>query len=251
MSTAEQRQEWARLAEAATTAPWTVEAGEYSGKDWLIGIVAVHLGGSMDGQSYAVTTDHVHASELDGDARTDAAFIAASRAAVPALLADVDRLTGDNAALSEALDTALRHLKESEADRDKAIEQSGHYEAEVMICHGLLEGLTPGGSEFYKSPERCAEWAMERMRSAAKVAKERNELRAERDALTAELASYKRNGGKPEPAQEETDKAVERLRRIDALYTQHGLNRDMWPYYVQELFKQLDAAQTEYEATYC
>jgi hypothetical protein len=34
------------------------------------------------------------------------------------LLADVDRLTGDNAALSEALDTALAHLKESEAERD-------------------------------------------------------------------------------------------------------------------------------------
>jgi small-conductance mechanosensitive channel len=34
------------------------------------------------------------------------------------LAADVDRLTGDNAALSEALDTALLHLAESEADRD-------------------------------------------------------------------------------------------------------------------------------------
>jgi hypothetical protein len=111
--------------------------------------------------------------------------------AITALLADVDRLTGDNAALSEALDTALLHLKESEADRDAAVEQSGHYEAEVMICHGLLEGLTPGGSEFYNSPERCAEWAMDRMRSVAKVAKERNELRKERDALAAELATVR------------------------------------------------------------
>jgi hypothetical protein len=51
--------------------------------------------------------------------------------AIIALLADVDRLTGDNAALSEALDTALLHLKESEADRDKAVTMLG----EEAIAH--------------------------------------------------------------------------------------------------------------------
>jgi hypothetical protein len=44
---------------------------------------------------------------------------------------EVDRLTGDNAALSEALDTALLHLKESEADRDKAVTMLG----EEAIAH--------------------------------------------------------------------------------------------------------------------
>jgi hypothetical protein len=56
---------------------------------------------------------------------------------VGALLADVDRLTGDNAALSEALDTALAHLKESEADRDKAIAELASYKrnaAYVAAC---------------------------------------------------------------------------------------------------------------------
>jgi hypothetical protein len=48
-----------------------------------------------------------------------------------ALLADVDRLTGDNAALSEALDTALAHLKESEADRDTAVAELATVRAQL------------------------------------------------------------------------------------------------------------------------
>jgi replication fork clamp-binding protein CrfC len=69
------------------------------------------------------------------------------------LLADVDRLTGDNAALSEALDTALAHLKESEADRDKAIAQ-----------HNALLAILAEGAKNLKAAE------------------------AERDALAGELA---------------------------------------------------------------
>jgi hypothetical protein len=157
MSTEEQRQEWARLAEAATTAPWIIEAGDYSGSNWLV----ASLGAScIDDKCYTVTTDHIHASELEGDAKTDAEFIAASRAAVPELLADVDRLTGDNAALSEALDTALLHLKESEAERD-ALAAKLYYE------QGMGAGLKDEGDTLRAAVKR---------------------LVAERDALAGQLA---------------------------------------------------------------
>jgi hypothetical protein len=34
--------------------------------------------------------------------------------------------------------------------------------AERDEARRLLEGLTPGGSEFYANPQRCAEWARQR-----------------------------------------------------------------------------------------
>ena len=73
-------------ANKATNAPWIVEAGEYSGRNWLIG------GSAVDGKTYFVTTQNVHASELEGDASTDADFIAHARADVPALIAEVRSL---------------------------------------------------------------------------------------------------------------------------------------------------------------
>lgn len=77
----------------ATTGPWMVEAGDYSGRDWLIGVVAVYLGAScQDDKCYSVTTRDVHASELSGDARTDAEFIAHARTDIAALIAEVERL---------------------------------------------------------------------------------------------------------------------------------------------------------------
>ena len=80
----------------ATNAPWIVEADEYSGRNWLIGCVSVFLGGSAwSDKSYYVTTKGVHASELEGDAKTDAEFIAAARTDVPALVAEVRRLTAE------------------------------------------------------------------------------------------------------------------------------------------------------------
>lgn len=80
----------------ASTGPWTVEANGYSGKNWLIGTVCVWLGAScQDDKYYSVTTDSVHASDLAGDARTDADFIAHARTDIPALLAEVNRLRNE------------------------------------------------------------------------------------------------------------------------------------------------------------
>ena len=80
-------------ANKATNATWIVEAGEYSGSNWLVGTITVNLGESYrDDQVYFVTTRNVHASELEGDAKTDAEFIAHARADVPALIAEVRSL---------------------------------------------------------------------------------------------------------------------------------------------------------------
>ena len=80
-------------ANKASNAPWIVEAGDYSGANWMIGATSVFLGGSAwDDKSYYITTQNVHASELEGDAKTDAEFIAHAREDVPALIAEVRAL---------------------------------------------------------------------------------------------------------------------------------------------------------------
>ena len=128
-------QEWRELAEAATPGPWSpVTRISGLGVETFDSLRVCHVGESTD--------EYMH----------DATFIAASRTAVPALLAEVDALA---------------------AQRDNA--------------YRLLEGLTPGGSEFYNSPQNCAQFAQSRMSSVTQIAKERNELRAERDALRREL----------------------------------------------------------------
>ena len=44
------------------------------------------------------------------------------------------------------------------------------------LANSLL-ALTPGGSEFYGSPQRCLSWIKDRMSMIGKIAAERNELR--------------------------------------------------------------------------
>ena len=55
----------------------------------------------------------------------------------------------------------------------------------------LLEDLTPGGSEFHDSPERCAEFVRNRMAGVIEQVRRRMEAERERDALAAELAAVK------------------------------------------------------------
>jgi hypothetical protein len=79
-----------------------------------------------------------------------------SLAKVIPLCDEVDRLTGDNAALSEALDTALLHLKESEADVDRLTQERDM--ANVSLSAALRDAAN---------------------------------MRKERDALAAELAQVR------------------------------------------------------------
>ena len=68
--------------------------------------------------------------------------------------------------------------------------------AEVERLTRLLEGLTPGGSEFYDSPDRCAEFARDMMDGAAKQALLRKAAEAEVVRLTAMLCGEEANDGK-------------------------------------------------------
>jgi hypothetical protein len=61
---------------------------------------------------------------------------------------EVDRLTGDNAALSEALDTALLHLKESEAERDALAGQL----AKVQAIITRIDQVAPLADETCDEP---------------------------------------------------------------------------------------------------
>lgn len=76
----------------ASTGPWTIETGDYTGENWLIG--SFFLGTSEDGENYSVhvTTDHVHASEFVGDAKADAEFIAHARTDIQRLLDEIKYL---------------------------------------------------------------------------------------------------------------------------------------------------------------
>jgi hypothetical protein len=66
--------------------PWIVETGPYSGNDWLIG-------SAINGKDYSITTDHVHASAMNGaDAEDDAKFIVEACNNYEAVLAQRDDL---------------------------------------------------------------------------------------------------------------------------------------------------------------
>jgi hypothetical protein len=72
---------------AAANAPWKAES-PFTGNDWLV----CSLGSDFESKHWAVVTDGVHASDLRGCAREDAALIAAARNALPELLDEIERL---------------------------------------------------------------------------------------------------------------------------------------------------------------
>ena len=65
-----------------STGPWKADIKENVGKNWLL----ASMGADRDGAQWILTTDHVHASELDGDAEADAKFCAAARNVMPLLI---------------------------------------------------------------------------------------------------------------------------------------------------------------------
>ena len=78
-----------KLLAEATNRPWKANTADKTGEEWLI----ASLGNSNeDGLDYIVTTDRVRASELDGDAKADAALIAAAVNALPGMIARVEEM---------------------------------------------------------------------------------------------------------------------------------------------------------------
>lgn len=87
--------DWRRLAEAATEGPWVVDEGYGTSFDGTNSTV-LYVASAADRSSYIASLG----SPIYGD--HDAQFIAAARSAVPALLAELDRLQAELAALREA-----------------------------------------------------------------------------------------------------------------------------------------------------
>lgn len=113
MSSPEQRAEWKALADAATEGPWT--AAEQSHGEWF-SIQSPHL---------ALCTAFEPA---------DAAFIAAARTAVPALLEEVERLR-------EALRQAEGERDDLDTGVGTLLGENVELEAEVRRLREGIEGL--------------------------------------------------------------------------------------------------------------
>ena len=87
--------ETARLSEIAerwadsTTGHWVIVTDKTKvGEDWLVG-----FGNSaIDGMDYYITTNRVHASELDGDAKIDAELVVNAKKDIEFMGKLIDRL---------------------------------------------------------------------------------------------------------------------------------------------------------------
>ena len=78
-------------------------------------------------------------------------------------------------------DLHRKRIEDRDVLRDKL-------ETRLTAAERLLLDLTPGGSEFHGSPERCAQWAQDRISFTGELAAERNRLRTAADALAAEVS---------------------------------------------------------------
>lgn len=71
-----------------STGPWMADTKDNVGKNWML----ASFGQARDNAEWILTTDHVHASELDGDAEADAKFCALARNLLPLLIQELTRL---------------------------------------------------------------------------------------------------------------------------------------------------------------
>lgn len=58
------------------------------------------------------------------------------------------------------------------------------------LVYSLMD-LTPGGSEYHNSPQRCFDWIRDRLAVTGKIAKERNQLRGQVADLLAAWSEFK------------------------------------------------------------
>jgi len=105
MSTPEQRAEWSALAQAATPGEWAANTV----RDTRLDIDVVWVENSMVSIVWCGAANRL-------DVHANAAFIAAARAAVPQLLADVDALTQERDALARMLDAEMLRRQDAESD---------------------------------------------------------------------------------------------------------------------------------------
>ena len=75
------------LHDSLSTGPWKADINENIGKNWLVATMGYS---NIDEQTYILTTKNVRASELDGDAKTDAEGLAELRNLLPRLIEALD-----------------------------------------------------------------------------------------------------------------------------------------------------------------
>ncbi len=171
MSTQQQRQEWRELAAAATPGEW----------DGTFGVVKVR-------------GETIFVGRLGPQAHHDAAFIAAARAAVPALLADVDALQAEAArAYQRGWDDANRtaealHVDLTQEDADNTAARQNAWQGDK------IRALTQERDALAAELERVrAEAAQDRRAGANKLAQadaEIDGLRAQLERVRAQVADY-------------------------------------------------------------
>lgn len=77
-------------------------------------------------------------------------------------------------------------------ERDTLLAEVERLTGERDNLRRSLESLTPGGSEFYDSPNNCIEWVQRRLESVMQQVKARKAAEAEVDAQATDLAYLRR-----------------------------------------------------------
>ncbi len=122
MSTEQQRQQWQELAAAATPGEWG-----YDKLQWQCVISAPNR---------VIASAHPYSTV--GDDAPNAAFIAAARAAVPQLLADVDALQAERDAYARNLADAQSDIAAEVAERERVAAERDALAAELERVRAQL-----------------------------------------------------------------------------------------------------------------
>jgi hypothetical protein len=153
--TADDLATWRRLADAATKGPWyTVDS------IWLPpGVGTYVVAGHHDPHVGTPILDHVGIEEWDADTDgpnydqswADLEFAAAARTAVPALLAEVERLTTESADL-------LVYLNDAHARTDGVVKQRIHSDAVRAAVEARLVAIWPLARAALRLTSRNRAW---------------------------------------------------------------------------------------------
>lgn len=77
------------LHDTLSTGPWKADINENIGENWLIATMGYS---NLDEQTYILTSDRVRASEMDGDAKTDAEGLAELRNMLPRIIEALEHI---------------------------------------------------------------------------------------------------------------------------------------------------------------
>ena len=128
----------------ATKGPWkAVKKSDFKGENWPVAwSTGVSYTPEEDTEAGVyITTDSVHASELDGDALTDAEFMAHARTDIPDLVEEVERLRAVAEAQREVIE-ALERIPEIEKMREwEKMRMAPTFDENIALkrWHGILE----------------------------------------------------------------------------------------------------------------